>query len=989
MGVKGLLPALRTITKPIKLERYRGLTAAIDAMSWLHKGIFADDVRSIAFQSNASTASSQQKSEQTEKRSKQKDTVVKRLDFDDCLDSNVGEKEHKSNFLKKIPSIESPSKCVMYVLKRVDRLRREYGIEVVLVIDGAPLPSKRRIDEARRANRKRAFEEALQAEKRGDRTASRRLFGQACSISYEMRYELIQHCRLMNVPFIVAPYEADSQMARLALGGTADLIITEDSDLLAYGCPRVLFKIDFDTGRGDEIQLMRDLASNDTLNFRHWTHDMFVYLCILAGCDYCEGIPGLGIKTAHKLVRMHRTPKKIFKALKAAGRMPDQFQDNFVNAYRTFRHQFVYSLERQVVEPLHPIDIRVTNYRSEEEATQNWSFLGTRMTPDIGRGIALGDLHPKYKMPWNSKVPDLNICREEENEPPNERTHSASNPKRSTAGPKLKKELFGFRFPKRTPEKTNRKHTSEEHNESKRVPPLQEIHLNPRLVTADKDSLRRIPIRCSDYSSKLVGSAFKPLQTRTRRGEKRNVGRVISQLRARLSRDASNAKVDKTSSFQSTNEQIDKGSIHEVEQRQSQTSKSSIDEPGNITRSKNHRRSYSNATMSPMLQPYKTSRYEEQVQDKPIERSHAGSESQWNSYNEDHILSSEVIDCTMNNQGNITMTDSDAFRHDGLSHGDHWSISEANEYNSKDDHESATFDFSTGTEYMQEYVSDSRSAVHSSSRHIDPNIGSEKGNGQGHGWDREFMDVSKLPIYEQKQSKHAYSLQDSPSSKFHIRHDAKTLLKDEYEDHGCRKGSTNDVTDGDFLDYASKYSAADTGQNEISMIKYDEEASEIRSSSDIWGYHDEDVGKADGDWKEGRVYGNFNAHMEQSRCNEDISDFAEHRSTNNYLDYTSTRRDEAVLLDDQELINYYDNDSGCNIDSLYSARGNERASSSTNNLRCPENFHGRCKIKETRGSDLDRSDREASYLESAETGEFGYGLIDNSLQSDMDTFMNL
>jgi hypothetical protein len=36
----------------------------------------------------------------------------------------------------------------------------------------------------------------------------------------------------------VAPYEADAQMAYLARNGAVHAVITEDSDLLAYGCPR-------------------------------------------------------------------------------------------------------------------------------------------------------------------------------------------------------------------------------------------------------------------------------------------------------------------------------------------------------------------------------------------------------------------------------------------------------------------------------------------------------------------------------------------------------------------------------------------------------------------------------------------------------------------------------------------------------------------------------------------------------------------------------
>jgi len=41
-----------------------------------------------------------------------------------------------------------------------------------------------------------------------------------------------------GVRFVVAPYEADAQMAYLARNGAVHAVITEDSDLLAYGCPR-------------------------------------------------------------------------------------------------------------------------------------------------------------------------------------------------------------------------------------------------------------------------------------------------------------------------------------------------------------------------------------------------------------------------------------------------------------------------------------------------------------------------------------------------------------------------------------------------------------------------------------------------------------------------------------------------------------------------------------------------------------------------------
>lgn len=39
--------------------------------------------------------------------------------------------------------------------------------------------------------------------------------------------------------YIVAPYEADAQMTFLAVSKQVEAVITEDSDLIPFGCPRV------------------------------------------------------------------------------------------------------------------------------------------------------------------------------------------------------------------------------------------------------------------------------------------------------------------------------------------------------------------------------------------------------------------------------------------------------------------------------------------------------------------------------------------------------------------------------------------------------------------------------------------------------------------------------------------------------------------------------------------------------------------------------
>ena len=82
-------------------------------------------------------------------------------------------------------------------------------------------------------------------------------------------------------------------MAFLAHSLVTDLTITEDSDSLVYGCPRVLFKLD-PQGNCEEIEHC-NLGSNSNPSFANWTQEMFICMAILAGCDYAPHIKGLGI----------------------------------------------------------------------------------------------------------------------------------------------------------------------------------------------------------------------------------------------------------------------------------------------------------------------------------------------------------------------------------------------------------------------------------------------------------------------------------------------------------------------------------------------------------------------------------------------------------------------------------------------------------------------------------------------------------------------
>jgi len=508
MGVTGLLPCLKSISHQVSLEKYRGLTVGVDAMCWLHKAVHASDPVALA-KTQFHGALKGKESD---------DHVPRQLNFDE------------ESFHEDIADVSKANRlCAEYVIRQVQVLTEQYQMNVILVLDGAPLPIKQNVNKKRTDNRCRMFHEAIKAERTGNKTAARKLFSQACSISYDIKLELIRLCGQLGIDFVVAPYEADAQIAKLAHASYIDLVLTEDSDLLLYGCPRVLFKTDLRAGTGVEIQILRDLGNNETPSFRNWTHDMFIYMCILSGCDYCDGISGLGLQTAHKLVRIHRTPQKLLSVLAREGRLSENFEQIFWMAFKTFRHQRVYCLEKNDLDflfPLEPSDFDV----------DDWDFLGYWMDTVTSRAVASGILHPESKTAWTLSV-NYNESL----------VGYKSTTEMGNGQPKCMRVDVDFSFfsKKRSQAATIEGIQQTEDIEKENVPP----HGFHNFVASNQHSKvmrqteeifprgmirSRVPIHFEDYASALIGPSFETLSRSQRRnnpGKRYDILKALERLR--------------------------------------------------------------------------------------------------------------------------------------------------------------------------------------------------------------------------------------------------------------------------------------------------------------------------------------------------------------------------------------------------------------------------------------------------------------------------
>ncbi|KAG6518375.1 hypothetical protein ZIOFF_021850 [Zingiber officinale] len=101
--------------------------------------------------------------------------------------------------------------------------------------------------------------------------------------------------RLMGVPTIEAPCEAEAQCAALCKSDKVFVVASENMDTLTFGVPRFLRHLMDPSSK--KISVMESDVSK-VLEELRLTMDQFIDLCILFGCDYCYSIKGRAIREA-------------------------------------------------------------------------------------------------------------------------------------------------------------------------------------------------------------------------------------------------------------------------------------------------------------------------------------------------------------------------------------------------------------------------------------------------------------------------------------------------------------------------------------------------------------------------------------------------------------------------------------------------------------------------------------------------------------------
>lgn len=106
---------------------------------------------------------------------------------------------------------------------------------------------------------------------------------------------------------IQAPQEADKLCSYLCINGIVDAVLSEDTDIIVYGTPKILLNYSI------KNESVNCVYYNNILKQINFTNNMFTDFCIMCGCDYNTNIKGIGPARSYKLISKYKTIEEINK----------------------------------------------------------------------------------------------------------------------------------------------------------------------------------------------------------------------------------------------------------------------------------------------------------------------------------------------------------------------------------------------------------------------------------------------------------------------------------------------------------------------------------------------------------------------------------------------------------------------------------------------------------------------------------------------------
>jgi flap endonuclease-1 len=184
-----------------------------------------------------------------------------------------------------------------------------YGIKPIYVFDGIPSILKQKTINARMKRREEAHAAWKEAMEKGNLEEAK-THAQA---STRMTKEIVNSAKtllgLMGIPCLNAPSEGEAQASHMCKQDLVYAAGSQDYDTMLFGSPRVIRNLTISGKRKlprKDIYITVEpeiMTFKDTLDTLGLNQKQLIWIGMMLGTDYNEGVKGIGPKTALKVVK--------------------------------------------------------------------------------------------------------------------------------------------------------------------------------------------------------------------------------------------------------------------------------------------------------------------------------------------------------------------------------------------------------------------------------------------------------------------------------------------------------------------------------------------------------------------------------------------------------------------------------------------------------------------------------------------------------------
>ncbi|MDE1871319.1 MAG: flap endonuclease-1 [Candidatus Micrarchaeota archaeon] len=185
----------------------------------------------------------------------------------------------------------------------------DYGIRPIYVFDGIPSILKQKTTMARIKRRDEARKAWEEAKESGDVEAMRMHAMASTRITKEVVESSKELLKYMGIGYVNAPGEGEAQASYMCKEGLVYAVASQDYDTLLFGSRNVVRNLTFSGRRklprkNVYINVEPEMVSlEDTLNSLGINQRQLIWLGIMLGTDFNNGIRGAGPKTALRIAR--------------------------------------------------------------------------------------------------------------------------------------------------------------------------------------------------------------------------------------------------------------------------------------------------------------------------------------------------------------------------------------------------------------------------------------------------------------------------------------------------------------------------------------------------------------------------------------------------------------------------------------------------------------------------------------------------------------